>query len=471
MDASDINLLDKDSFAQGKHHEWLTWLRHNAPVYRHPEPRGPGFWVLSKHADIVAANRNSAVFSSDTDNGGILGLTAIERAPVTLTAKGAKSIPLMDPPEHTPYRAAVERAFRPRSVQAMEDQIRAKVVTVLDKAIARQTVDFVDEVAGLITIGILAEQLGAAEADIPQLYDWANLAVGADDPEFLLPLLEQLQGPRPLLREIIRAAKEFGPNGLKFVPFLWQASPSQRRSYLAMYKGRGDLQRYSRRLIEARRAMPGTEDLVTKLISADVNGVPMSDQHITLYIELFLTAGHETTRTAIAHGIERLLALPEVYAELREDPSVIPSAAEEILRWSTPVQYFRRAATQDVEIGGQHIASGDSVTLWYISGNRDEDVFDDPFTFDIRRKPNNHLGFGGGGVHFCLGSKLARLEIQILLEELTKRVVRMESLGAPSFLRSNSINGIKHLPVRLHPAASARRPDLTVAFEPSDFNR
>jgi len=468
MDASDINLLDKDSFAQGKHHEWLTWLRHNAPVYRHPEPRGQGFWVLSKHADIAAVSRDSTVFSSDTENGGILGLTEVERAPVTLTAKGAKSIPLMDPPEHTPYRASVERAFRPHSVRAMEDQVRHMVTRVLDEAIARETVDFVDEVAGRITIGILAEQLGAAERDIPQLYDWANLAVGADDPEYLQSFMQELAGPRPIVREIARAAREFGMSGLRFLPFLLQASPSERRSYLALYKGRGDLQRYSRGLIQARRAAPGTDDLVTKLLAAEVNGAPMSDQHITLYIELFLTAGHETTRTAIAHGIERLLEHPDAYAELREDPSAIPTAVEEILRWSTPVQYFRRAVLQDVEIGGQHIARGDSVALWYLSGNRDEDVFSDPFTFDIRRKPNNHLAFGGGGVHFCLGSKLARLEIQVLLEELTQRVSQMESLAPPSFLRSNCIHGIKHLPVRLRSAAPSVSDDRASVLTPQD---
>jgi cholest-4-en-3-one 26-monooxygenase len=449
MDASDIDFLDKTSFERGLHHEWLTWLRRNAPVYRHPEPDGPGFWVLSKHTDIAAVSRNSAMFSSDSENGGILGLTAAERAPVTLTFKGAKNIALMDPPEHTPYRAAVERAFRPRSVKEMEDQVRGMVTRVLDEAIARQDVDFVDDVAGRITIGILAEQLGAPETDLPHLYELANLAVGADDPEYLQSFMDQLSGPGPIVREMVRAAQEFGFGGVRLLPFLWRASPTERRSYLALYKGRGDLQRYARRLIEARRTDPRTDDLVTKLLAADVDGAPMSDQHIMLYLELFLTAGHETTRTAMAHGIERFLAHPEAYADLRSDPSAIPTAVEEILRWSTPVQYFRRAALEDGEIGGQQIARGDSVMLWYLSGNRDEDVFSDPFTFDIRRSPNNHLAFGGGGVHFCLGSKLARLELQIFLEELTQRVPEMESLGDPRFLRSSSINGIKHLPVRI----------------------
>jgi len=158
MDASDIDLLDKDRFAQGVPHEWFTWLRHNAPVYRHPEPDGPGFWVLSKHADITAANRNPALFSSDAENGGIVGLTEKERAPYKLMAKGAKSIPMMDPPEHTPYRAALERGFRPRRAAAMEALVRQVVVKVIEEAIARSgVVDVVEHVAGRITLGFLRD--------------------------------------------------------------------------------------------------------------------------------------------------------------------------------------------------------------------------------------------------------------------------------------------------------------------------
>jgi cholest-4-en-3-one 26-monooxygenase len=448
MDASDINLLDKDRFARGFPHEWFTWLRHNAPVYRHPEPDGPGFWVLSKHEDVAAVSRNSAVFSSDSVNGGIVGLTDAERAPIVLTTKNGKNAALMDPPEHTGHRAAMERAFRPRSVAALEDTVRDVVAKVLDRAIEKGNVDFVDEVGGRITLGVLATMLGAPERDWPQLYDLANMAVGADDPEFAEPFLKELSSPRAMGRELARAAREFGFDGLKALPVLRKATPAQRRGFLALYKGRGDLQRYAYGLAKARRAQPG-DDLVTKLIQADVDGVPMSDQNIVLYIELFLTAGHETSRTAMAHGIDQFLQNPEAYAELREDPSSIPTAVEEILRWSTPVAHFRRAVLQGTEIHGEHIARGESVSLWYLSANRDEDVFPDPFKFDIHRKPNRHLAYGGGGVHFCMGAKLARLEIQILLEELTKRVPEMTRTGAVDRLRSNNIHGLKHLPMAL----------------------
>jgi cholest-4-en-3-one 26-monooxygenase len=448
MDASDIDLLDKDRFAVGMPHEWFTWLRQNAPVYRHPEPGGPGFWVLSKHADITAVSRDSANFSSDVDNGGILGLTEAERAPVTLTAKGGKSIPLMDPPAHTPHRAALEKAFRPRSVMTMEDEVRGIVNRILDEALQLHDVDFVDDVAGRITLGVLGTLIGSDEADWPRLYDLANLTVGADDLEFAEPFLRDLASPRAMLREIVRAGREFGFAGLRMLPLLLKLTSAQRRGFLALYKGRGDLQAYALGLVNARRA-EARDDLVTKLVQADLDGSPMTDQNIVLYIELFLTAGHETSRTAIAHGIDQLLDHPDAYAELREDPAAIPTAVEEILRWATPVQYFRRAAMIDTEIGGKQIARGDTLALWFLSANRDEDVFPDPFKFDIHRTPNKHLAFGGGGPHFCMGSKLARLEVQILLEELTKRVPELKRLGPAKPLRSNNIHGVKHLPVRL----------------------
>src|SRR5882757_2601828 len=449
MDASDIDLLDKDRFAQGVPHEWFTWLRHNAPVYRHPEPDGPGFWVLSKHADITAANRNPALFSSDAENGGIVSLTEKERAPYKLMAKGAKSIPMMDPPEHTPYRAALERGFRPRRAAAMEALVRQVVVKVIEEAIARSgVVDVVEHVAGRITLGVLAGLLGAPEEDWPRLYNLANLAVGADDPEYVEPFARESQGARNIAREMCRSIGELGFSGFRFLPLLWEATPSQRRNYLALYKGRGELQRYSRAIAEDRRARP-REDIVTQLVQAEVNGKPMSIQQVVLYIELLLTAGHETSRTAMTHGLQQLLAKPEAYAELREDPSGIPTAVEEILRWSTPVQYFRRAVLADTEFGGQRIAKGETVALWYLSGNRDEDVFADPLVFDIRRKPNKHLSFGGGGPHFCLGASLARLEIRILLEEITQRVPQITARGPARPLRSNNIHGLKHLPIEL----------------------
>jgi cholest-4-en-3-one 26-monooxygenase len=450
VDASDINLLDVDRFAQGTPHEWFTWLRQNAPVYRHPEPNGPGFWVLSKHEDISAASRNNGLFSADIDNGGIVGLTEMARAPIKLTTKSGKNLALMDPPEHAPHRAALEKAFRPRSVAALEDQVRGIVNRVLDEALELGDVDFIDQVGGQITLRVLADMLGAEEKDWQRLYDLANMAVGADDPEFVEPLLRDLSKPSQVLREVVRAAREFGLDGLKVLPLLRQASSSQRRNFLALYKGRGELQRYAQSLATMRREHPGDEDdIVTKLVQADLDGQPMSDRNVVLYLELFLTAGHETSRTAMAHGIDQLLDNPAAYAELRDDPSLIPGAIEETLRWATPVQYFRRAVTEDTEIRGQYIARGDTVALWYLSGNRDEDVFEDPFKFDIHRKPNRHLAFGGGGVHFCLGSKLARLEIQVLLEELTKRVPEISRLGPAIPLRSNNIHGLKHLPVRL----------------------
>jgi cholest-4-en-3-one 26-monooxygenase len=448
MDASDINLLDKDVFTRGAPHEWFTWLRHNAPVYRHPEPKGPGFWVLSKHEDIVNASRDPALFSSDVENGGILGLTAADRAPIVLMSKGAKSVPLMDPPEHRPHRQALERNFRPGRVAAMEDQIRAIVARNIDEMVRRDQVDFVEQVGGQITLGVLANLLGAPEQDWPRLLQLANITVGADDPEYAESLDNGPLGARGLAREMRRAAGELGFAGLRFLPLFWEASSEQRRAYLSLYRGRGELQRYSLALAQARRREP-QEDLVTQLVQTRIDGEPISDQHVVLWIELLLTAGHETSRTALSHGIEQLMQAPDQYDDLVREPELIPTAVEEMLRWATPVQYFRRAALADTEIRGQQIRKDETVALWFLSGNRDEEVFEDPFRFDIRRSPNNHLAFGGGGPHHCLGNKLARLTLRVVLEELTQRVPRIESAGPAIRLRSNNIHGIKHLPVRL----------------------
>jgi len=461
MDRPDINLLDKDAFAERVPHEWFTWLRHNAPVYRHPEPDGPGFWVLSKHADIKEVSRNPALFSSDVDNGGIVGLTEKERAPYVLMSKNAKSVPMMDPPEHAPYRAALERKFRPRHVASLEDQVRAVIAPVVEDAVARETVDFVKDVGGPIAVGVLGRLLGVQERDWPKLLDLANLAVGADDPEYAEPFAAALNKPSAIARELRRAIGELGFSGLRFLPMIWDATPTQRRTYLALYGGRGELQRYALDLARARRAQP-QEDLITDLVHAQVDGRPMSDHHVMLWIELFLTAGHETTRTAMTHGLQALLADPEQYAALCEDPTLIPSAVEEILRWATPVQYFRRTAMDSIEIRGKRIGKGETVALWYLSGNRDEDVFEDPFRFDIRRDPNDHLAFGGGGPHFCLGNRLARLEIRVLLEELTRRVTRVEPRGEVVRLRSNQIHGIKRLPMALHAEARLDLEDMHV---------
>lgn len=406
MDLDEVNLLDTDALIAGAGDAWFTYLRQHAPVYHHPEPDGPGFWVISKHADIKAVSRNAKVFSSDLDNGGNVGLTAEEREPLLALDK---HLVTMDPPEHTVYRGLIETAFRRSAVNTMKDPVQEVATAVFDRFLqgdsAELQMDVVEGLAGVFTMGVLAHVLGVPREDFNQLYHYANVAAGFADPELA-----------PDLATADTARKE--------------------------------LQEYGLALARERRASP-KNDLMTRLAQAEFEGKHISDERVMAIMLLLLTAGHETTRTAILHGLDRFVEHPEQYAAIKENPNLFPCAVEEILRWSSPLAYFRRAAMEDVEIRGQRITAGSSVTIWYVSGNRDEEVFKDPFKFDITRSPNPHFAFGGGGPHFCIGSGLARLEITAFLEELTKRVKTIKRAGPTIPLTSNLIRGIKHLELSL----------------------
>jgi len=242
--------------------------------------------------------------------------------------------------------------------------------------------------------------------DRHKIFDWSNRMVGTEDPEY-------------------------------------QVSEEE------VFNAQVEMFMYAQQLADEHRSNP-KDDIISKLLAAEVNGDQLSDMDFNLFFMLLAVAGNETTRNAIAHGMSAFLENPAQWAMLRTDPSGrIELATEEILRWASPVMYFRRNATKDFELRGQTIRAGEKISLWYISANRDEEVWADPFTFDISRHPNPHIAFGGGGPHFCLGAQLARLEIRLLFEELAKRVQRPEQLGDPELLRSNFIGGIKHLPVRL----------------------
>jgi cholest-4-en-3-one 26-monooxygenase len=415
VDPSEINLLDRDIFTNGVPHAWFTWLRANAPVYHHHEPDGPGFWVISKHADVVAVGRDSATFSSAAGRGGVVGLeepTPEEREAMEGAAAMQGNMMLfMDPPPHTRYRNLVNKGFTPRMIRALEDKIRLRTTYILDDAIPKRECDFVVDVAAELPLQAIAELLGVPMEERHRIFDWSNRMIGSEDPEYAVS------------REKVQEAS------------------------IEMFV-------YANELAAKRRENP-RDDIITTLLQAEVDGHQLSELDFNLFFLLLSVAGNETTRNAISHGMAALLDNPDQYAELVEDPSLIPTATEEILRWASPVMYFRRNVTKDTEIRGQQIRDGEKVSIWYISANRDEDVFDDPFRFDIHRTPNDHIAFGGGGSHFCLGASLARLEINVLFEELTKRVPKVESLGDISRLRSNFIAGIKHLPVRF---ADVRQP-------------
>lgn len=414
MELADIDLLDRDRFTQDIPHDWFTYLRAQSPVYKHPEPDGPGFWVITKHADIITCNRDAAAFSSEQARGGVVGLeegglgseTDEERA--ARESSGGRMMLMMDPPDHTRYRKLVNRGFTPRMIGQLEPHIRDLTDDVLDKAVAKGgDIDFVVDIAAELPLEVIAELIGVPSEERHKIFDWSNRMVGSEDPEY-------------------------------------QVSAEE------VFNAQVEMFMYAQQLADKRRAEP-TDDIITALLSGEVDGESLSDMDFNLFFMLLSVAGNETTRNAIAHGMNAFLENPEQWDLLVGDPDThLPGAVEEILRWATPVMYFRRNATRDVELHGETIRAGDKISLWYISANRDEDVFADPFRFDITRDPNNHIAFGGGGPHFCLGAQLARLEIRMLFEEMAKRYPRIEALGAPDRLRSNFIGGIKHLPVALH---------------------
>ncbi len=405
MDANQIDLLSPDSFVGGVPHEWFTYLRHNAPVYKHPEPNGPGFWVITRYDDVVQVGRDSQTFSSEQERGGVVQLRDDMMDDFN---RGGRMMLTMDPPDHTRYRSLVNKGFVPRMINALAPHIREITSAIIDRAIDKgDQCDFVVDVAAELTLQVIAELLGVPLEDRHKVFQWSNRMIGSEDPEYAIS------------DELVRQAQ------------------------IEMFM-------YVNALAPKRREQP-RDDLVTTLLNAEINGDRLSEMDFNLFFLLLAVAGNETTRNALSHGIHTLIQHPEQYRMLVDDPSLVPSATEEILRWASPVMYFRRNVTCDAEVRGQRLKAGDKVSIWYISANRDEEIFDDPFRFDITRSPNEHVAFGGGGSHFCLGASLARMEITILLEELVKRVPAPKMVGDVKRLRSNFINGIKHLPVQLAP--------------------
>ena len=411
MELSDIDLMDFAGFARDDQLDWFAHLREHAPVWRHPDPTSPtglGPWVLSKHADIVMASKDSGRFSADRDNGGIIGFSHAECQAMAASSVTEKMFVMMDPPEHTPFRRLVQKGFSRNRVGTLYgEHIRAVVNRVLDAAIAKGTVDFVAEVAVELPLQVVAEVIGVPEADRSWLFDIVNVTGNTTDLEY-----------RGLTRDQLISAFT-------------------------------NLKKFGYALLADRKACP-REDLMSLVANAEIDGTPLTDSQRLSYFELFWGAGSETTRTTIAQAMQAFLAHPDEYRKVREDPSLLAgSATEEILRHASPVMWFKRTAMQDMEIRGQHIAQGDPVTMWYISGNYDEEVFDNPSVFDVHRHPNPHLTFGGGGTHHCLGSYLSRLEIRILFEELVQRVPEPVAAGDITRLRHNFFHGIETLPVDL----------------------
>jgi cholest-4-en-3-one 26-monooxygenase len=409
-DISQIDFMNLDEFTNDIPHHWFTWLRNNAPVTKFAEPNGPGYWVITKYDDVVAVSRNSRTFSSDQRKGGVVGLVEVEADPANPFANSGDDAPqlmlTMDPPDHTRYRKLVNKGFTPRMINAMEEKVRLAAKRIIAEGVEKGEVDWVVDVAAELPLQVIADLIGVPQERRHDLFHWSNQMIsGGEDPEYSF------------------SQEEVGS------------------AYIGMFG-------LAQQLADERRKNPEA-DIITTLLNSEVDGHTLSDMDFNMFFLLLAVAGNETTRNALAHGMNAFLEHPDQYQMLVEDPELVSSATEEVLRWASPVMYFRRNVTEDVEIRGQQIKAGDKVSIWYASANRDEEKFEDPFRFDITRNPNDHIAFGGGGAHFCLGASLARQEIRLLFEELVQQAPKIEQLGAPDRLRSNFIGGIKHLPVRL----------------------
>ncbi|MEX3105288.1 MULTISPECIES: cytochrome P450 [unclassified Streptomyces] len=410
MPLGDVDLTDLDRFTDGVT-PWRMFhtLRHEDPVHWQPEAApNSGFWAVTRHADIARVDRDTDTFTSTR-------FVNLEEVDDDQIAKRA-SILELDGVRHRALRALLQRQFGANVINSYADFLRGLTATTLDTALAKGTFDFVEEISADFPINVLARLLDVPPEDNRRLIDWGNRIIGNTDPDYADVLLHSEESER-----------------YRDLPFRSPAS-------LEVFA-------YGRELAGRRRGGDGT-DLVSKLVNTTPkDGVPLSPQDFDNYFLLLVVAGNETTRHTITHSMLALLQHPEQLARLQSDPALIPGAVEEFLRWASPVYHFRRTATRDTELGGKRIKEGDKVVMWFASGNRDEAVFGDPYDFDVTRTGNDHVTFGKGGPHLCLGNLLARTEIRIMFEELIPRLASIRLTGDVPRVRSNFVNGIKRLPV------------------------
>jgi cytochrome P450 len=391
------------------HAEW-TWLRRNAPVFWYDRPNVEPFWAVTKHADIVELGKQPDLFL----NGPRMAVFTTDLPP---PPEGqSRHLLNMDPPDHARYRRVTSSWFTPRAIKAMDAKVARVTREVLDDAAEKSAGDFVQDVSARITIAVIAEMLGVPRQDWQLLFRWTNEIIAPQDPEF------QKGTPHETLE-----------------------------------KARLDLFTYFHELSERRRREP-TDDIVSVVANGTVNGAPLPPVELLSYYLLLVVAGNETTRNAMTGGLLALLDNPGEWQKLRRDPGLLDGTVEEAVRWITPVIQFARTATRDYELRGTTIRAGQSVCLFYPSGNRDEEVFADPFAFRIDRDPNPHVGFGMGE-HVCLGAHLARLELRHAFAQLRERLEHCELAGPVERVRSSFVGGIKRAPMRwrIAPAAAPRQ--------------
>ncbi|MCV7171809.1 cytochrome P450 [Mycobacterium manitobense] len=393
------DFTDPDVLLKGIPVTEFAELRRTAPVWWNEQAESifddGGYWVISRHEDIKSISRNGDLWSTNRKG-------AVMRLPEGVTSEQLDLTKALlinhDAPEHTRLRKIVSRLFTPRSVAALEERLAVAAREIVSAARERNSGNFVDDVAMPLPLQAIADLIGVPEADRERLFGWTNSIMNTDDPDF-------------------------------------DSDPTTANA---------ELMGYAYTMAEERRRCPA-DDIVTRLIEADIDGESLGDVEFAFFVILLAVAGNETTRNAMTHGMNAFFEHPDQWELFkRERPN---TAVDEIVRWATPVHCFQRTALTDVELGGVTIREGQRAGLFYSSANYDEDVFDNPFRFDILRDPNPHLGFGGNGAHFCIGANLARMEIKLIFNEIADQIPDIAKLAEPQRLRSGWINGVKDLQV------------------------
>lgn len=401
LDTADLSRIDllADTWARGVPHDQFDLLRRDSPVHWHEEAGGSGFWAITKHADVKRISRDPRTFSS------ALGATFIPDQDEETLMMLRLSVLNMDDPQHTRYRNIVAKGFTPRVINKLIEDIDARAVRVVDEVIARGECEFVNDIASKVPIQTICTMLGLDDELWPRMVELTNMMIGS---------LEDIGGEN-----------------------------AGQMAAMEVYA-------LCDQMAAARRAEP-RDDIMTALVHAEVDGQRLDDGELNMFFVTLIVAGNETTRNLLNHAMLAFIDNPAEADRLRADPSLWPTAVDEMLRYGTSIHNFRRTAAIDTEIRGTPIKAGDKVVMYYAAANRDEEVFADPHRFDISRRPNDHVTFGGGGVHFCLGASLAKAQIRATMHEVVNRLGNPQLAGPVRRLRSDFVNGVTHMPITFQP--------------------
>ena len=408
-----IDLSNHDLFLEGPPHELFDRLRAEAPVYWNPEaPPRHGFWAVTRYADIVTVLKDTDTFSSELG-----GVTLEEQSTSDLEER--RNFLELDPPRHGRFRKVLAPDFTPRAVGKWEEWLRELVVERLTEVLPRREFDFVEEIAAPIPIRVLGHIMGVPDEHHERLIVLSDRLINNNDPDLASVTADSPES------DAYRTQPFRSPDAAEIVAL-------------------------GRALFDERRREP-LEDVISYLVNANPEGGPYTQKELEINFVTMVVAGNETTRSAMAHGMLAFCDNPDQWQLLRERPELVVGAADEMIRYASPVWHFRRTAARDVELGGASIRAGDKVVVWFGSGNRDADQFPDPHRFDVTRPPSKHThcSYGRGGPHYCIGAHLATMEVRVLLEEFVPRVASIERTGEPVRVRSNFANGLRSLPVRV----------------------